>query len=202
MVGNPVFFEEGWEVETREVCGKYLHTSKRFINIGANAGYYCIMAANQGIKSVAVEPGQMNLRFLRKNLALNNCEQLVEVLPFAISDKKGLATLFGDGTGASLMEEKSSAPLSSRSEVETKRWSDTGIEITQDDLLLIDVEGMEFEVLEGMLCQLKAHKPTIIIEIDLDRSDAAYKLLLSLGYKVSPIGNNFLFHRDDPRELS
>lgn len=196
MVGNPVFFSESWETQTRETFKKKLPSTKRLINIGANAGYYCMMAAKHGVPSIAVEPGEMSLKFLRRNIELNECQHLVRVLPYAISEKSGQATLFGVGTGASLISEKSVAPASVRTTVETKRWTDTGIELNKDDLLIIDVEGMEFEVIQGMLDSLQQHKPRVIIEIDLNRSDATYQTLLSIGYKVSAINENFLFHQD------
>lgn len=51
------------------------------------------------------------------------------------------------------------------------------------DLLKLDVEGHEYEALQGALSSIQKFKPVIIIEEKLDKEKRATKLLLDLGMR-------------------
>lgn len=201
MVGSPIFFEESWEVATRAAVRDQLSSVSRVVNVGANAGYYCLMAAKMGIPSVAIEPGPTNLRYLQRNIEINGFDHIVSVLPYAISKESGCSTLFGDGTGASLLESKSSAPMSVSSTIDTRSWADTNILLTASDLVVIDVEGHEGTVIDSMIDQLTDSKPTLILEIDSSLRTSPLEKLTAAGYRhIILEGNpyavaNYLFCR-------
>ena len=63
----------------------------------------------------------------------------------------------------------------------------------------IDVEKMEVEVLKGAATTIKAHKPTLIIEIIQSSQDEIIKLLESWAYQIFPMRMNVLaIHKNDP----
>ncbi|MCD6401836.1 MAG: FkbM family methyltransferase [Anaerolineales bacterium] len=122
-----------------------------------------------GKQVVAFEPMAENLRGLYRNLSENSWND-VEVWPLGLSDAPGLVTIYGYGTGASLVPEwAGSSTAFSRS-----------ISVSTLDILLdyrfkgermfvkIDVEGAELRVLKGAKRVLqRTPKPAWLVEITL-----------------------------------
>ncbi|MEO1237137.1 MAG: FkbM family methyltransferase [Planctomycetota bacterium] len=91
-------------LETRVFC-KLIRGSTGFLDIGANLGYYTVLAQNlgpAGMTCVAVEPEKLNLRLLRRNVRPASGRVGVDVVPAAASDRDGHTDLhlspdnFGD----------------------------------------------------------------------------------------------------------
>src|SRR5918911_1597552 len=104
FAGNVVMEQGLHEPEEGVIVKKYLNEADVFINIGANVGYYCCIALSLGVRTVAFEPIDMNLRYLYANVKANGWEDDFEVYPIALGDKTGLIEIYGGGTGASLIE--------------------------------------------------------------------------------------------------
>ncbi|HLJ10166.1 MAG TPA: FkbM family methyltransferase [Planctomycetaceae bacterium] len=144
-----------------------------FVDVGANIGYYACLARQRNKHVISVEPQPANLRFLCANLVANGWHD-AEVYPMGLGKKPGIAVLYGlSSTGASLLPGWAGAPM---------RWRQT-IPITTLDtiiggrfgdkrmLIKIDVEGVEFDVLQGAVATLaRAQKPTFIVEICLNEN--------------------------------
>lgn len=166
--GNPAMEDGTFEPAESRVILQYLHQSEIFINIGANIGYYCCMALQQGIQTLAFEPIDLNLKYLFKNLCVNGWEKQIEIFPVAVGDRIGLIDIYGGGTGASLIKGwshtpeyyKRSVPVSTLdcligSRFEGKRC-----------LILADIEGAELSMLRGAGKLLRLNpKPVWIVEI-------------------------------------
>ena len=147
------FLKSGvWEPRTTEYVEKHLKTGQTFVDVGANVGYYSVLATKLGAKVLAFEPSANNRKFLEKN-----CD--VQVFSQALSNENGSAILYTDTTPGqySLMG-------SGKGEaVETVRFDDLNLPVP--DMIKIDVEGAERQVLEGMPSVLNTDKPiTVIIE--------------------------------------
>lgn len=66
------------------------------------------------------------------------------------------------------------------------------------DLIKIDVEGMELDVLEGAQASLLRYKPIMLIEVIKTNRQLLQDRLISLGYKLFPMGINVLaVHESD-----
>ena len=67
------------------------------LDVGANIGFYTVPMARVakvlGARIVAVEPIASNCEWLEYNLPLNGCKEIVDVWPFALSDKEGEARM-------------------------------------------------------------------------------------------------------------
>jgi FkbM family methyltransferase len=138
-----------------------------FLDIGANIGFYSILFAMESEESEvhAFEPLQKNVARMKHNIGLNDVTS-IQLHEFALSDEDGTADLkVSDGN----LGETSiiSNPVSSESnrlvETDTKRLDALAIETP--DLVKIDVEGAEYQVLEGGRECLSEHKPEILLEL-------------------------------------
>jgi FkbM family methyltransferase len=148
---GPATMREGsFEPEEQAFLSDRLKDADVFVDIGANVGYFTCIARLSGVRVVAVEPAPQNLDLLFKNVRANGWTD-VEVFPVGLAERPGLGTLYGDGTGASLVTRW--AGLS-------ETWQRT-IPLTTLDALLgsrfqgqrlvikIDVEGTEHAVVAG-----------------------------------------------------
>jgi len=166
--GNEAMERGLHEPEEVEIVKKYLNSCDVFINIGANLGYYCCIALQQGVKTVAFEPIDMNLKYLYANVKANNWEDNIEVFPVALSSKSGLIEIYGGGTGASLIQGWAETPKEIRRLVPVLSLDDVLGERFSGKrcFFLVDIEGAEKFMLEGAIKHLGMKpKPVWMIEI-------------------------------------
>ena len=169
--GNSVMESGKFEPAETEAVKKLLGQVDSVINVGANIGYYCCLAAFYGKNVVAFEPVAQNIKYLLRNIKANKWQERVEVFPLALSNKIGIVDIFGSGTGASLVSGwsgissayKTSVPSSTMDTILSKRFSNDRL------LIIIDVEGSEFNTLKGARYFLDREiKPLWIVEISSD----------------------------------
>jgi hypothetical protein len=103
LSGNRDMEAGTFEVSESAVVKALLPRVDAVVNVGANIGYYVCLARSYGKHVVAFEPIDANVRFLLRNLMLNGWSD-VEVFPIALSDRPGIAEIYGGGTGASLLK--------------------------------------------------------------------------------------------------
>jgi FkbM family methyltransferase len=159
-----------------------------FADIGANSGYYSLLSAAFGARNViAFEPANDIANLLDTNIKRSNLDQKIHVKRLAISSNSGTFKIYYPDASHGLIETSASLNPSFRSThhktanvtVETLDNALNGITTINEKLLLkIEVEGHDFEVLEGATRIIAAHRPGIIIE-------------LLPGVELSPF-NNFL----------
>ena len=169
-----------------------------FVNIGANVGYYCSHALNLGIPTIAVEPSARNLHYLFENIRNNNWEDLVKVFPVALGSNPSVTTLWGSGTGASLLAGWAGISSSHYNHVSVLTL-DMVLGVEDESiapLILVDVEGVEAEVLSGGIKIMERKvSPVWIVEITTfenqpegvginPRFSSTFDMFFSRGYKA------------------
>jgi FkbM family methyltransferase len=168
FIGNTLMQQGLFEKEEYPIFCQLLRYADCFINVGANVGYYCCIALKAGKNTIAFEPIELNLQYLYKNVKANHWENKIEIFPIAIGSNVGLTTIYGGGTGASLLKGYSSipdhyfrtVPISTLDHLLLEKLSG------KTPLFLIDVEGMEKFVLEGAIQLIQNEpKPIWIVEI-------------------------------------
>lgn len=159
----------------------------RFINIGANAGYFCLLADQLGLEVIAFEPEQAAFRLLQRNLALNDSRALA--IPAALGNGWRRQSFFGTGTAGSLLRGLSGTPEWDRQRVTVIPFDDLGAPLATPPpatLWLLDCEGAEPLVLEGARRNLAHLNPLLILEWQPERQPerwaACVDLLLELGF--------------------
>ena len=81
---------------------QHLEAADLLVDVGANVGFFSLLASRAGVDSLAIEPSPLNLGHLYENLRRAKGSGSVEVLPVAIADSIGVTDLLGSGQGASI----------------------------------------------------------------------------------------------------
>jgi FkbM family methyltransferase len=175
LVGPRYLIDSGFESDEIALVEKKLEQTDVFVDVGANLGLYTCLAASKGRRVVAIEPLASNLRYLYRNIRSNRLKG-VEVFPVGLSSAPGLSVLGGIGAQASFLPNWAQADYSFNQYVETVCPVST-LDIVLGNrfsgmrlLIKIDVEGFEFEVLQGATATLEmSPKPSWIVECFLDK---------------------------------
>jgi FkbM family methyltransferase len=148
-----------WEPNFTHWLGRRLGPGDTFIDVGANIGYYSLLASwlvGESGSVVAIEASPTTYRALQANLARNRVRN-VRALNVAVSDSRGLAKLFrgpegNHGLSTVLETESLRYHCQFECEVETAPLAELlrDEEIRRARLIKIDVEGAEWRVLAGM----------------------------------------------------
>jgi FkbM family methyltransferase len=156
-----------------------------FIDVGANIGYFSLLASKlvgPSGKVVAIEASPKTFRDLERNLVRNQAAN-VRSVNRAVSDCRGLSKLFRGPehnigmTG--LFEEQEGIKMEFECMVEVAPLGDVlqGDELQKARLIKIDVEGAEGAVVAGMGPLFQSARPDleIIVEIHPELLEAQKK---------------------------
>lgn len=155
------------EKGTTNVLKSLLKPGMIAVDVGANIGYYTLLAASlvgaQG-EVHAFEPVLSNFELLTKSVQENNYRQVV-VMQKAVSDKNGKVKVFlhRTGSGAHTMGNWDSSRKST--EVESVTLDSFFSGKGRIDFLKIDVEGFEPSVINGGEMTLKKN-PLIVVLVE------------------------------------
>lgn len=199
---GPAMMQAGeFEAGEAAVLQRLLAEADTFVDVGANVGFFSCLALQLGKHAIAIEPPGDNLQLLMQNITTNGWKG-AEVFPLAVGHRAGVGTIFGGGTGASLVP----------------RWSGTSdvwkrlVPMTTLDTILasrprkerlvikIDVEGFELNVLDGARETMKrSPKPMWLVEICLTEHHAdglnpnfasTFEQFWDAGYEASTANQN------------
>ncbi|MDA9354980.1 FkbM family methyltransferase [Amylibacter sp.] len=186
-----------FEITETKILIKLFSQADVFVNVGANFGYYICIARNMGLRSIAIEPVPINQRILKQNIIENNWDQNVILHPIACGNSDGNITIYGEGTGASIIPGWAQNPSTLKHVVPMKKLDNilSNEKVTSKSVILIDVEGFEFDVLLGAENILRSQdKPVIMLESGLTdhRSEGdlnlkfieIFKFIIKNGYRV------------------
>lgn len=141
-----------------------------FFDIGANVGYYTLIAARlvRGEGRVhAFEPEPGNFRLLVRNIQANSFTNVTAV-PKAVSDRIATVELFLDGLnrGGPSLSRRNIPEISGSVFVDTLTLDSylEETETTHVDLIKMDTQGMEGHIVSGAVRTLTEGRPRIIME--------------------------------------
>ena len=171
----------GFEYNVVRVFIELARLSKTFVDVGANIGYYSLVAAavNPSIEVVSFEPMPSAFLYLKRNLALNGFEH-VTAEKIALSDEKGEAAFFVSKNpkfrdvkhhlgGMSSFDAEQAGRVGETEKIKVK--TDTLDHYAENefhvgiDLLKLDTEATEHLVLRGAEEVLASHRPIIFCEV-------------------------------------
>jgi FkbM family methyltransferase len=155
-----IYYFGQWEPHLTSWLAGRLAPGDTFIDVGANVGYFSLLASKVVGKSgriVAIEVSPKTFALLQSNLALNHARN-VRAVNMAVTDRAGVVKLFqGPETnvGLSTVIEAEALKEACNFECEVEAAPLSGIlepeEICSARLIKIDVEGAEWDVVVGMI---------------------------------------------------
>ena len=169
-----------------------------FVDIGANTGYYSILAAavNKKISVHAFEPAKSPAYYLKKNIDINQFEGTIKAHPIALSDEESEVEFYEvQNAKYQYLTHNLGGVGSLKKESDSKRTStlvktvplDSFIEregIQRVDLVKIDTEGTENLILNGGHQTISQFKPIIICETLFNRIEKELEIIMrSHGYE-------------------
>lgn len=149
-----------WEPYETSLVVTHLKSGDVFLDIGANIGYYTLLASaivkDDGIV-VACEPDEANFRLLCENLSLNQLDNVI-VVQAAVSDYDGSGHLFisPDNKGDHRLYNSGDSRVKTTVEVINGRR--LGTVSDRVDFIKIDTQGAEYHILRGLENIVTANK--------------------------------------------
>jgi len=188
VVGMPIAQFGIYEFAVTELIRGYLAPGDVFVDVGANIGYYSVIAAGivgEAGRVYAFEPSPRIRASLERNVALNKLTDTVIVRAQAASAEAGIVCLVQpEGGGNDGLAYIDSRPGANGIDVNAIRLDSLPELVSRPpSLMKVDVEGGEPAVFEGasrLLSEIEA--PSILFESFEIARDAA--ILRGLGYEI------------------
>jgi len=166
-----LFWYGHYEKPVGTMLKEMLQPNSIFCDIGANIGYFSLLAAREAPSGqvIAFEPVSYLFGKLERNVSLNKMTTIHPVNA-AIGEKEESRLIYlsgDDNAGMSSLHEPEN--YSGRSEMvkvtSLDHWF-AGSGLAKIDLIKIDVEGNELAVLKGMKTIITRFRPPILLELN------------------------------------
>jgi FkbM family methyltransferase len=194
-----------WEPSLGAFFRGHLRAGDVFVDIGANVGYFSLLAARAvgpDGQVVSFEPLPSTVAKLRRNIGANGLGN-VTVLPYVASDEPGEVEMFAGPptnlgkSGTAPVTAGASAGLVTRvvaaDAVPRELWP-------RIRAIKVDVEGDELRVVRGLAPLLASLSPgaAVVVEVAPDRlrdrggaSNELFELMVGFGFTAARLGNDY-----------
>ncbi len=199
--GLKILKDKVYEPELSNIIIDLLEEGDVFVDIGANEGYYSVLASkivgNKG-RVIAIEPQQRLWEIIMKNVSINSAYN-ISLLPFAIGAVEEqiemvLSPVISSGSSSILKSKRSIFWRKQKAEVKKLDTIIQSLNLSTIKLLKIDIEGFEFFALKSAQFALSHHNliEHIIVEMhpkqlqDMGQTpEEIASFLHSFGYEAS-----------------
>ena len=157
-----------------------------FVDVGAHIGKYTCLVAKIASKVIALEPHPVNYHYLVKNIRANHLDNVIALNVAAWKENSELKLYSGSTSGRHSVKY---ARDGEHITVKARRIDDILEELNIDrvDWVKIDVEGAEYEVLQGMERTLRRCRCKLILECRRENLGKVISFLRNLGYRTKII---------------
>ena len=170
-IQQQLFWYGCYEKELGDLVKKMLRPDDVFIDIGANIGYFSLLAAtiSPTIKVISFEPVKDLFKKMDKNFSINDSKNIIAINAAVgeINEHRHLYLSAIDNLGMSSFQQPENYS-GKREKVEVivvDDWFKTS-GLTKIDLIKLDIEGSELAALKGMRTVLEKQMPVLIVEIN------------------------------------
>ena len=173
-----------YEGKYREFILKHIPNKKTFVDVGTNVGIWSRPMMSYFNSVVSYEPSKQNLECLKANIPTG-----IDLREKAVANFTGFADFrqAGKNCGDGKLCRQG---VASSYQVPVVKLDDEGL--NNVDLIKIDVQGWEFEVLDGAQNLIKRDRPWVVFEVNQD-IDTCCNLMESLGYETLLLKSKRLF---------
>jgi len=195
-----ILLENVWEPKTTRYLCDSLAPGDVFLDIGANAGYFSLVASRRvgdSGKVLAVEPNPAMAQQIQDNVQRSGLGNIV-VAETACTDSVEVRELY---IGNPYNTGNSSLSRDNLAWTKSVKVACTTVDLLVKEhglprvnLVKIDVEGAELQVLQGMLETIKRFRPKIVTELSPSllegfsiTLDTVEQTFLRHGYLVAPL---------------
>ena len=208
-IDRHIILNKTYEIEEIKILNKLINTksSTKFIDIGANCGFYSFQFAMQNLEVLAFEPNSEALLKMNKTITKNqNLKDRIKVFPYGLSNinsKMNMRSMvkydYIQTGGSGITTDKVSKNYSYVVYEGEFKIGDQVLNFKRDNLAIkIDVEGHELNVLKGIQNLLKSNKCIIQIEIFEKNFDSVNSYLINYNFtlvdKFKQRSNYFYFN--------
>ncbi len=160
-----------WEPFETELMRRALSSGQRVLDVGANIGYFTLLAASAvgaGGRVYAFEPEPRNFRLLQQNVSLNGFGDYVHCVEGALSDREGEGELhlnpanLGDHQIHRGDQDRETVPIRLLAGADWFAGRESGL-----DFVKVDVQGAEHAVVQGLLPLLRNSGATLRMLVEL-----------------------------------
>lgn len=184
-----------YEPEVSHAIDSLVKPRSIFFDVGANVGWDTLIAANNGARVIAFEPGASNLPLLSDTIHRNGVDEQVKIEPIGIGEKTEVIQ-FAEYPNYGLVNhvitsENPAKPDAVISEINITSIDDyASAHNLIPNVIKIDIEGHEFAALKGAQKTFGTHKPSVICEVRPDNWEEIRTYMDSMGYDFRFLGGN------------
>ncbi|MCV7344715.1 FkbM family methyltransferase [Mycolicibacterium rhodesiae] len=206
LIGWYVWLFGEWEPDLTRFVSSRLSGGDVFVDVGANAGYYSLLAARHvgadgGV--VAVEASPAVFAELCDNVTANRLTDRIRLVNAAASAASGTLTIYaGPNHNLGMSTTVPTRKLRAEATIDAHRLDEmlSASEIASARIIKIDVEGAEPDVLAGMTTMIPLLRADAEIVVELSprwwprrgRNPAAIlKPFLDSGFHMYAMGNDY-----------
>lgn len=185
-----------WEEMESSFIINNLKEGDVFVDVGANIGYFSMLAAQQKAgKVLAIEPIPKTYNMLNMNIKHNLFDNIIEPFNIALGSEERMAkfvTSLGPKNHVEYEVDKMQVnlPTIDVKVIKLDSLLKKRKEINRIDFIKVDIEGYEYNFLLGARKTIEAFKPMIMMEIEEHRlakynvtAEKIYNFMNDLGYK-------------------
>jgi FkbM family methyltransferase len=171
FVDRQIYASNDWDSDVGHIISNLLRPGDTFLDVGANIGYFSILASRivgeHGLV-VALEPNPVVFTRFLENIKMNKIET-IEPICLGASNQPGSAPLFLEGKGHTGAGSLMKSPISTDQTIIKLDSLDhifASRNLPTPNLIKIDVEGAEVLALEGMRNILaQSDAPPLLVEV-------------------------------------
>ncbi len=199
LIGAPIIQTKVHEPDVSQVVRQYLQPGMVVLDIGANIGYFTLLAASLVGPAGHVygwEPSPENVRALYASQLVNKFSHLT-IIQAAASDTTGPLQYFRNFSSGNVAGTESATPqnMLTSEPVMGLRIDDLISPQLKIDFVKIDAEGYEFKAMSGASQMLQQSRPVVVSEFcpaNLKKvsgidGQGYLELFAQLGYDISVI---------------